>query len=405
MKFSVAATIVILALAAWLGWRDEKRIAGASERNGRLIVDAGHAGIWLDPAHPTRFTKRHRENRSVDVPALADGLLALFAKEETSRSQEEMGKLGDMVGSLDPAGFRELFVKLRESFSANLTARDNSLGMAIQRFSDLFPQASLEFLAEQQNIFETGNPMKVNAIHMAIDGWAIEMPDAALAWYRGNKNKSPDFSGEEMAGFLLGGIASKDPKLAFRIMDEFGVTDVGLIVRSAWPDRWQAALDGLREYAAGLGDSVVRDHALEQGLKSLSAAIFRQDFATSEKWLENAKLSPSERTILADNIPGYPFRSDDSGKWIEWIDESLPTEKAGPKIAGFVRTWAQNDYRATADWLATTPDGPAKSTSIRTYAEVVAEYQPETARQWAEGLPPGNDREAALKVIAEKESR
>jgi hypothetical protein len=63
------------------------------------------------------------------------------------------------------------------------------------------------------------------------------------------------------------------------------------------------------------------------------------------------------------------------------------------------------DPKAVGTWIATTPDGPTRSTAIRSYAEVVSKYQPEIARQWAEKLPPGHDREAALRVIADIGSR
>ena len=95
----------------------------------------------------------------------------------------------------------------------------------------------------------------------------------------------------------------------------------------------------------------------------------------------------------------HSVKSAETGQWIEWIGEKLPPEKTTDHIRNLVRNWTTNDYQAAGKWLAATPDGPAKNTSIRTYAETVASYEPETATEWARTLPPGKDREATLKHI------
>jgi hypothetical protein len=64
-----------------------------------------------------------------------------------------------------------------------------------------------------------------------------------------------------------------------------------------------------------------------------------------------------------------------------------------------VRNWTQKDYAAAGKWLITVPDGPTKNAAVRSYAETISEYEPQTAAQWALTLPAGRDRENTLRKI------
>lgn len=93
------------------------------------------------------------------------------------------------------------------------------------------------------------------------------------------------------------------------------------------------------------------------------------------------------------------MKSEETGQWVEWVGQTLPAGQADPNIKNMVRQWTQDDYQAAGSWLATSPEGPAKNTAVRSYAETVSDYDPETAAQWAMTLPPGKDRETTLKAI------
>ena len=91
--------------------------------------------------------------------------------------------------------------------------------------------------------------------------------------------------------------------------------------------------------------------------------------------------------------------SGETGQWVEWLGNSLPPGKSDARIQTLVSDWTKRDYQAAGEWLATTPDGPAKNTAIRSYAETISRHQPATAAQWAMKLPPGQDRDTTLKTI------
>ena len=115
------------------------------------------------------------------------------------------------------------------------------------------------------------------------------------------------------------------------------------------------------------------------------------------KWIENAALSPEELADFCESA--YCIKSEESGKWIEWIGSKLPVEKSKGSISMMVLNWMEKDYQAVGKWLAATPAGPSKNISIRCYAETVAKYEPASAAQWAMTLPPGEDRDETLNNI------
>ena len=402
MKFSIITAAAIIVLTLYLGWRDEGRIAAARDRNARLTAEARRSGIHIDPEHRGRIAKRQRENRSVDVQALADVLIAFYTKDEAARTREDRADLIEMFESLDPADFRELFAKLLVAMPADEKSRAEPLVLAISQFSTLFPQATLEFLADFPEVLETGNPGKRDAINIAMWSWGAENPVAALAWYRENKDKSPDFNHDGSPGFLLSGIARTDPRMAFQLMGEPGFNaekNAESIVRWATPENRQAALTAMREYVAGLADPQARNEISQESLKSLSESVSQLDFETAATWLDAAKLTAAEMEIFTENQIGEYFQPADTGRWIEWIAKALHAGETKAKITRLVSQWAENDYRATAEWLSATPEGPTKTAAVQAYSAAVAKYDPETAAQWAMTLPSGELRDGALGKI------
>jgi hypothetical protein len=64
-----------------------------------------------------------------------------------------------------------------------------------------------------------------------------------------------------------------------------------------------------------------------------------------------------------------------------------------------MRNWTNSDYRAAGEWLAAAPTGETKNASVKTYAETVARYDPQTAAQWALTLPEGKAKTETIRNI------
>ncbi len=133
-------------------------------------------------------------------------------------------------------------------------------------------------------------------------------------------------------------------------------------------------------------------------ITSLAHSAAEEGFASATQWIAGSDFSPKELEKLAswlsDNV-----KRDETGQWVEWLGETLPTGKADNSMCSMVRNWTRNSYQAAGTWLATAADGPTKQTAVRSYAETIARYDPETAAQWALTLPAGKNREETLQHI------
>jgi hypothetical protein len=176
---------------------------------------------------------------------------------------------------------------------------------------------------------------------------------------------------------------------------------INAIIRAAkTPEEQTATLTALREHLATLTDEKAKKDLSQNALSSLADNIGESGFDAGTKWVAQADFTPAELESFTSGLYGST-KSEENGKWIEWIGEKLPAKKAAENINNLVRNWTRNDYQAAGKWLSTAAAGPAKNSAIRSYAETVAEYEPATATQWALTLPAGKDRDNTLEHIYE----
>jgi hypothetical protein len=137
--------------------------------------------------------------------------------------------------------------------------------------------------------------------------------------------------------------------------------------------------------------------AVDDNLGYFADGLRKRSFETASKWISDANLSPTELDRICGRLSGGIV--EDTGKWIEWLDNILPPGKSDWPIMDMMDTWTSQDYQAAGNWLASAPEGPARNAAIRGYAQTIFKHDPETAMQWIVTLPPGKDRDATLKHI------
>lgn len=413
MKISVALAILILVAAAGLGWQNNQRLVTLRKSHTDLIATAASLGISLNPEDPLAavlITKRERENNGANAKAVATEFIA-FAREmeamqKESGSPDEAGKkrmfeMMERVMALDSAGLKILIAEVRATKDLKDETRQELIGFAIMTLSNDHPQAALALFTESADLLN-GEGMSNHFISSSLAKWAKDDPLAALEWVRKNSAKFPDLITDEAKGGLISGAALQDPKLAFKLIGELGIKEVNSavseIIRAAkTPEQRTATLNALRDHVANLPDEDSKEQLSKTALTNLGIKVVHEGFEAGSKWAI-ANLTPTELEAFAGGVRHFS-NSGDIGRWIEWIGEKLPAGKGDNKIGNIVRSWTSQDYQAAGKWLTTTPDGPTKNTAIRSYAETVSPYQPETAAQWAMTLPPGNDRDQTLKTI------
>ncbi|MBC8128647.1 MAG: hypothetical protein H8M99_16030 [Gloeobacteraceae cyanobacterium ES-bin-144] len=418
MKISVAISILILAITAGVGWRGQQRLAFVREQHAKLIVRATQSGISLDPANPNnpiRITKRERKASAVDAKLLAAEFIA-FAKEmealeRSGESQTDpavkkrMMDFMDRMMSLDAAQLKALIAEVRASKDLKDDTRNGLIGFSIMSLASEHPQAALALFTESSDLFKEGG-MREHIVSSSLAKWAKDDPLGALDWVKQNGKKFPDLITDDTKLGLISGAASQDPKLAFQILSELGLKDadngIESIIRTAkTSEQRTTTLIALRDYLAKMPDEKSRKDLAENMMPRFGNSAAEEGFEAGSKWLANAKLTPSELEFITSSM-SYNVKDGENGKWIEWLGTNLAPEKSEQSVRRMVERWTEKDYAAAGKWLTTTSDGPTKTAAVRSYAETIAQYEPETAAQWALTLPAGKDRDQTIKQIYQK---
>jgi hypothetical protein len=258
-------------------------------------------------------------------------------------------------------------------------------------------------VTESSDILEKNVMLNAHVVSSSLAKWAKEDPMAALEWVKKNSAKFPDLITDETKRGLISGTAKQDPKLAFKLIAELGIKEpqqaISNMVRAAkTPEERTTTLIALREHLATLTDEKTKNELSNDAVENFAYSIAKEGFDSSTRWIAESNFTAAEIESFVQGI--YVSEgSDENGKWVVWIGDHLPPEKADDRISIIVGNWTRNDYQAAGKWLATVADGPTKNTAIRSYAETIAQYEPATAAQWALTLPPGKDRDSTLNRI------
>jgi hypothetical protein len=264
------------------------------------------------------------------------------------------------------------------------------------------PQAALTLFTESSDLLKD-NPMGNHVVSMALGRWAKDDPLGALDWVRKNGEKFPDLVTDDAKRGLISGAAAQDPKLALKLIGELKLKDADQTIRhitsaAKTPEQRSATLAALREHAATLTDQAARDSLMNSAVSSLARSAAKDGFQEGSQWISNAGLSPKELENISGSL-AHTVKPAETGQWIEWLGEKLPSDKADRSIGGMIQNWTQKDYRAAGTWLASAADGPTKQAAVRSYAETVASHDPQTAAQWALTLPADEKRAQTLQRI------
>jgi len=414
VKISIAASILILLLAALFGFHGQQQLVTVRETHDKLVASANQLGISIYPSRPStpvRITKREREDKEADAKAAAVEFIAFAREMEANREkggstdeaqQKRQMEIMDRMMSLDSAQLKILIAEVSAAKDLKDETRGALIGSSIMTLSNDHPQAALALLTESSDLFE-GVGMGSHVISSSLAKWAKDDPLAALEWVRNNSAKFPDFITERAKQGLISGTAIQDPKLAFKLIGDLGLENssfvvTGIVRAATTPEQRTATLAALREHLANLKDEKARKDLSRSAVYVFAQNCGKEGFDSSSQWITSAGFTPAELESFAGGLNGS-IKNGENGRWIEWIGENLPPHKAADKIESMVRGWTHTDFQAAGNWINSVPDGPTKNTAIRSYALTVSGYEPETAAQWALTLPPGKDRDSTLNRI------
>jgi hypothetical protein len=415
MKFSLAATLLILAVGGATGWMNRHRLMVLDEDQRVLVAKAETLGLDVGLTGgdgERRISKRDREARSNEARAMTAELVA-YAREMEAREksgadsgEDEDGKGMDLMNrlmKLAPSQLTAVIAGLRDDRSLSKETRGNMLGFSILILGEDHPAAALALYTDSVDLLDADIGQQVVA--SALRQLAKDDPKGALDWLRRNEAAHPDLADDDAKRNIVAGTALTDPKLAFSMIGDLHLDDpssaVSALVESgSTPGQRTAILSALREYLATYPDSGDRDEILSDSLESMGRNLTNENFETVKSWIKDADLSHEESGKFAAGL-SYFNTKEDTGLWLDWIAGNLPESDARECADNLIGQWTQQDYLAAGQWLTSAVEGPTKNASIATYAETVAEYEPHVAVQWALLLPEGTERTTTLQSIYE----
>lgn len=417
MKASLTITAMILAVACFLGWRNQGKLEEA--RQARLGLEAEAQALGLEArellkngSSPQRM-KNQREAAG-DKEAHAKDYarrLAAFAnemKQAQSEGEENPGMqrrvmaIVDEMLQLDVAQLKIVIAELRTLPDVDPDMRRGIIGFAIMTMAEDQPKAALTLFTESSDLLGKEGPGG-HVVSSALAKWAQDDPMGAMEWIKANAKDHPNLVNEEAKGGLLSGAAKQDPRLAFQLIDELGLTnrhEAGAKIASSakTPAERTAILAALRDHVKNAKDPDAAGETERATLRTFAQQLANDGFTASTPWLESAALTKQELEGVSDGLSWWNTK-DDTGKWIDWMSDKMPTVEFKRKVDDLVSNWTRQDYKAAGEWINASKEGPARDASVRIFSVTVAPFEPESGAQWAETLPPGKERDEALRSI------
>jgi hypothetical protein len=416
MKRSLLTAAAILVAGAISALLQRRGAAELDANLAQLRKQAATLGIQTEggPVALAARAKRQREETdrrakeiSADVMVLARDLEAAKAAgtEPDAATQERAMTAMMRLAELDPARIREVIDALRNDPDLSDEIRGNLVSFSILMLADDRPEAAVNLYAECAAIIDK-DLLGEHVVATALGRWAEQDPAAALEWLRKNATGQPELANEDAKNSILSGVAARDPALAFRMIDEIGLEDstdaihsimaAGVEDESARTDLLQA----LRGHLATVTDADEREAMSSKGLELLARGCDGTAYDSLSAWIGKVQLSETEKQQFASGLTWYTTKGE-TGQWVEWISSNLPSSSVADPVRELVGEWTQQDYVAAGQWLTQTPEGPARTAAVESYAAAVAEYEPQIATQWALTLPPGPSRDATMRAIYE----
>lgn len=410
LKFSIAASILILVVGGALGLRHQQRLTILRGEQRDLTVKAEKLGIATTDAAETPVTKRQREDRANQVSAFSKDLVAFGREIEAheqngSESDEAFEKRGlemqAKLMELDASQLKQLIASLRDDTSLSDETRQNLICYSISMLGTDHPAAALALYSESADLLKdslTG----ASVVSATLANWAKIDPLAAREWIRKNAAAYPDLADDDAKRSIIAGAAANDPGLAFKLIGEMQIEDTStavdsLIEAGKTPEQRTAILDALRDHLATVPESERAD-LLQESLESMGRNLSNESFESVKSWIAKSNLTPEESAQFAAGL-SYFNTGKETGRWIDWMAGNLPADTVAQNVDNLIGQWTQQDYQAAGNWLSAAPEGPAKQAAVSTYAGTVAEYEPQTAVQWALTLTDGEARQATFEAI------
>jgi hypothetical protein len=407
MRQAIPVSIAILVVAGLTGRWIDGRLADAHASRQKLAAEATTLGLSPDGNRPSRTERPDRRQLDSEARKLAAAWLELPRARQriVIPSREEPDETEKRIASMDVQQRRVFLAEVLAAMGSDSSIDKDRVVRSLADFARQDPRAALELFERHHDLLKRES-VAGDVVPAAIDIWSKDDPAGAAAWIKEHSPLLPEARSTQTLSRLFYATTAKDPRQAFHLittleLDEDASRDaIHSIVTGVTTDEARnTALAALRECKEGkLGGDGARKVA-DQMTGYLAWSFREQGFQATANWLAGADLNPREMELFFGNFQNSNLGIGDESRWIDWLNRNAPSNVADVEISRLMRQWTERDYELAGQWLRTTGEGPGKNAAILAYVGAIAPYLPDSATEWAATLPPGSERDRAMKQI------
>lgn len=373
MKISTILTLGIVAIAMAIGRQDDQQLVSLRDHYKKLAIKASQSGISIHRAHssnPSIVVRRERNHCALKDQAVSDEILAVLRQaatdQETNPKNMEavLNQLSPRLMSLTSSQAEPLIDGILNDANLRSEACQMTVFIAILQMTADRPEWAVSYLSKLAE-FKSQDPRMAQAmdqeiLNQSIGNWAKQDPTAAAAWLK----KNPELATADSKRILLSSTAIRNPQLALKLIGDLGMEltlGVKAIARTARSTEERIAMIGLlRGHFPTEGNA----KAISAGIHELARTSREDPFETRTQWLNASNLAPAEVQAFVDGLVGN-VNLTETGKWIGWMDETIPGPKAEDSIRQIFAQWAKFNRPVAEKWLETAPEGRAKNAAAQ----------------------------------------
>lgn len=406
MKISIIFAAIILSLAALFTSKQDEKIITLTAELEDLKATALEKDLPSDLKLAFSFQRmRSADSRAARQKVITDfstELVALARKMKTAAKnggtdyadlQKEAQIYTDKITGMSPNDLKSLLIALSTDPSIENDIRHGFITLTIELISSDNPEAALALIAEAYENPSIGNNSIRRFTHSALNQLAAKDPQTAATWIAGNEKKL----GDEV-DYLKREVIAAAARKSF--------TSAIALTATLNPDYPNQAL--AHSVKAGDQDDFIKflDDNKVTGLDRKTAFLtlahspfIKEDFKVVTAWLENPKLSASDKDLFIQSLQFSSVRKKPE-EWFTWIStQEVKTRTLTRATHQILKGWARENFVAAGEWIQTQEPGPAKNAAIQTYAQTLAPHEPAAAADWAVTLPEGPKRQHILQTI------
>jgi hypothetical protein len=362
---------------------DDSSVAVAHVIKAWCANEPAEAEKWIEELPPSA-TKDAAYAGMIEALAASDPRRAFALVQKAPAYSNSVEALFSAWVDLDPQEAAAFAVQLPAGF-----ARGSALDVTARNWARRDRPAALAW-AESLPAKDASIPGRTPVLAMVLNEWIDEAPEEAIEWIE----KMPDEQEREKA---LGGIITQ---LSFDNR-EMAARLTTLI--SPGKDQDQALQQLAYQW------SMTDPDAALAWLTQQDNEHFREVFLPQLTWPLAGK-DPHRALELALSIGGKARDQSVSNVLKSWAqtDPSAAADWAtangmNPEyLSSIAATWIRMDQQAATDWAAALPEGPSKDNLLSKTAQEFVETLPELAVAWTAGITDETQRLAAYTQIAER---